>query len=214
MSTTRADILRAAREILVHHSLADLSMRRLATEVGVRPNALYWHFPDKQTLLAALADDILHGVSPTADTRGWDTAEWDTVDWDAVDWDRGLADIAVAMRRQLLRVPDSAEVVSSAWASGLASRAVADHLTAAARAGGLSTRDAHAVSTAICQLIIGLTIEEQTRAQMERLGVTGPSGRDFDAEFTDALGVLIDGARMRSTHLDPGQGPAAAELPE
>ncbi|MGV9826259.1 TetR/AcrR family transcriptional regulator [Gordonia sp. NPDC003429] len=204
MSTTRADILRAAREILVHHSLADLSMRRLATEVGVRPNALYWHFPDKQTLLAALADDILHDVSPTADTA----------EWDAVDWDRGLADIAVAMRRQLLRVPDSAEVVSSAWASGLASRAVADHLTAAARAGGLSTRDAHAVSTAICQLIIGLTIEEQTRAQMERLGVTGPSGRDFDAEFTDALGVLIDGARMRSTHLDPGPGPAAAELPE
>lgn len=41
MGNTRADILEAARGILSQHSLADLTMRRLATEVGVAPNALY-----------------------------------------------------------------------------------------------------------------------------------------------------------------------------
>jgi len=187
VSNNRADVLRAARGILTDYSLADLSMRRLATEVGVRPNALYWHFPNKQSLLAALADDILGDIDPSNPDQPWDAR---------------LADIAIGMRTALLSVPDSAEVVSSAWASGLATRTVSDDLTDVALSGGLTPRDAHGVATAICQLIIGLTIEEQTRAQMERLGVTGPSGRDFAAEFDDALGVLLDGARhrARATH--------------
>ena len=186
MSNNRADVLRAARGILTEHSLADLSMRRLASEVGVRPNALYWHFPNKQSLLAALADDILGDIGPTDSAQSWDGR---------------LGAIAVGMRAALLAVPDSAEVVSSAWASGLATRTVADDLTDVAISGGLTARDARGVATAICQLIIGLTIEEQTRAQMERLGVIGPSGRDFAAEFDDALGVLLDGARQRA-HVD------------
>lgn len=182
MSLSRADVLTAARGILTDHSLADLSMRRLATEVGVRPNALYWHFADKQTLLAALADDILadvHARSPTTT------------------WEQRLVALAADMRAALLRVPDSAEVVSSAWASGLSAKSVADEITAVARSGGLGSADARAVSTAVCQLVIGLTIEEQTRAQMERLQVTGPSGRDFATEFADGLGVILDGARCR-----------------
>lgn len=186
MSNNRADVLRAARGILTEHSLADLSMRRLASEVGVRPNALYWHFPNKQSLLAALADDILGDIGPTDSDQSWDGR---------------LGAIAVGMRAALLAVPDSAEVVSSAWASGLGTRTVADDLTDVAISGGLTARDARGVATAICQLIIGLTIEEQTRAQMERLGVIGPSGRDFAAEFDDALGVLLDGARQRA-HVD------------
>ena len=186
MSNNRADVLRAARGILTEHSLADLSMRRLASEVGVRPNALYWHFPNKQSLLAALADDILGDIGPTDSDQSWDGR---------------LGAIAVGMRAALLAVPDSAEVVSSAWASGLATRTVADDLTDVAISGGLTARDVRGVATAICQLIIGLTIEEQTRAQMERLGVIGPSGRDFAAEFDDALGVLLDGARQRA-HVD------------
>ena len=200
MSNNRADVLRAARGILTEHSLADLSMRRLASEVGVRPNALYWHFPNKQSLLAALADDILGDIGPTDPDQSWDGR---------------LGAIAVGMRAALLAVPDSAEVVSSAWASGLGTRTVADDLTDVAISGGLTARDACGcllytspsprdscgVATAICQLIIGLTIEEQTRAQMERLGVIGPSGRDFAAEFDDALGVLLDGARQRA-HVD------------
>ncbi|MFZ2242957.1 MAG: helix-turn-helix domain-containing protein, partial [Gordonia amarae] len=103
MSNTRGDILSAARGILTEHSLADLSMRRLATELGVRPNALYWHFADKQTLLAALADDILGDIAPAPE---------------ALPWDERLAWLATGMRAALLAVPDSAEVVSSSWASG------------------------------------------------------------------------------------------------
>ncbi|MCK8615013.1 TetR family transcriptional regulator [Gordonia sp. C13] len=183
MSNSRTDVLRAARDILREHSLADLSMRRLATELGVRPNALYWHFPNKQTLLAALADDILGAVTiPATDLA----------------WDERLRLLAAGMRAALLEVPDSAEVVSSSWASGLSTKAIAADIVAAGHAGGLSLRDAEAVSVAICQLVIGLTIEEQTRAQMERLGVIEPSGRDFTGEFVDGLTIILDGARTRA----------------
>ncbi|SDU40447.1 Tetracyclin repressor, C-terminal all-alpha domain [Gordonia westfalica] len=183
VSNSRTDVLRAARDILREHSLADLSMRRLATELGVRPNALYWHFPNKQTLLAALADDILGAVViPASDLA----------------WDERLQLLATGMRAALLDVPDSAEVVSSSWASGLSTKAITADIVAAAHAGSLSLRDAEAVSTAVCQLVIGLTIEEQTRAQMERLGVTGPSGRNFDGEFVDGLTIILDGARTRA----------------
>ncbi|AZG43746.1 TetR family transcriptional regulator [Gordonia insulae] len=188
MSNSRADVLRAARDILTDHSLADLSMRRLATDLGVRPNALYWHFPNKQTLLAALSDDILGEVAAPPPT---------------LSWDERLAFLATGMRAALLGVPDSAEVVSSSWASGLSPKSIAIELADTARDGGLSVRDAQAVATAVCQLVIGLTIEEQTRAQMERLQVIGPSGRDFTTEFTDGLSVILDGARMRSIGKQP-----------
>ncbi len=181
MAITRTDVLAAAREVLRRHSLADLSMRRLATELGVSPNALYWHYPDKQTLLAALGDDILADVAAPADD---------------LEWDERLETVARAMRASLCAVPDSAEVVSSGWSSGLSTMAVLDHLTDAARAGGLSTSARRGLVTAIAQLVIGLTIEQQTRQQMERLGVTGPGDRDYDAEFTDALAIVLAGARQ------------------
>ncbi|MFT3715416.1 MAG: TetR family transcriptional regulator [Gordonia sp. (in: high G+C Gram-positive bacteria)] len=179
MGNSRADILAAARGILAEHSLADLTMRRLATEVGVRPNALYWHFPDKQTMLAALADDIVGRV------RVDDGGEWDTA----------LAGATADLRAALLSVPDSAEVVSSARASGLSSNDLSARLEQRARAGGLPAPVAEGLATALVQLTLGLTIEEQTRAQMERLGVIGPSGRDFTGEFTRAVRVIVDGAR-------------------
>ncbi len=181
MAITRTDVLAAAREVLRRHSLADLSMRRLATELGVSPNALYWHYPDKQTLLAALGDDILADVTAPADD---------------LEWDERLESVARAMRASLCAVPDSAEVVSSGWSSGLSTMAVLDHLTDAARDGGLSASARRGLVTAIAQLVIGLTIEQQTRQQMERLGVTGPGDRDYDAEFADALAIVLAGARQ------------------
>ncbi|MCF8611215.1 TetR family transcriptional regulator [Gordonia sp. HY285] len=183
MSNSRSDVLAAARAILAEHSLADLTMRRLATDLGVRPNALYWHFPNKQTMLAALADDILDAVAVPAEGSAPER----------------IRRVATAMRAALLAVPDSAEIVSSAWASGLSARSTVETIVTVASDGGLDDRTAAGVATAVCQLTIGLTIEEQTRTQMERLGVTGPSGRDFDGEFEDGLDVIVSGARARTT---------------
>ena len=66
---TREQILAAAMALLDQRGLPDLTMRKLAAELGIRPSALYWHFPDKQTLLARLADQIV-GSAPQPPVSG------------------------------------------------------------------------------------------------------------------------------------------------
>ena len=66
---TREQILAAAMALLDQRGLPDLTMRKLAAELGIRPSALYWHFPDKQTLLARLADRIV-GSAPQPPVSG------------------------------------------------------------------------------------------------------------------------------------------------
>ena len=51
----RTAILQAAGEILEEHGLAALSLREAARRAGVSHNAPYRHFPERGSLLAALA---------------------------------------------------------------------------------------------------------------------------------------------------------------
>ena len=59
VSLTKPDVVRAGVEILDAYGLGDLSMRRLAERLGVKAGALYWHVANKQSLLAAVSDEIL-----------------------------------------------------------------------------------------------------------------------------------------------------------
>jgi AcrR family transcriptional regulator len=63
---TEARILQEARAIAERDGIERLSMRRLATELGVAPNALYSHFADKAALLDALYDSLLAEIEPAA----------------------------------------------------------------------------------------------------------------------------------------------------
>lgn len=62
MALTRDLILDTAFTLLRQYGLADLSMRRLATELGVAPGALYYYIKNKQELLASLASRMVQGV--------------------------------------------------------------------------------------------------------------------------------------------------------
>jgi TetR/AcrR family tetracycline transcriptional repressor len=61
-----ADRTRLSKQVVVERALAlgdaegveALTIRRLATELGVTPMALYWHFRNKEELLAALGDQV------------------------------------------------------------------------------------------------------------------------------------------------------------
>jgi AcrR family transcriptional regulator len=68
------------REAVVHHALAladaeglsAVTIRRLAQEFVVTPMALYWHFRNKEELLAAMGDQLFVGLPPETDF----TAPW------------------------------------------------------------------------------------------------------------------------------------------
>lgn len=65
----RAALLAAARAALEADAGGDLSLRGLATAVGVTPNAPYRHFPTKEALMAALAaqgfEELTDSFTPT-----------------------------------------------------------------------------------------------------------------------------------------------------
>ncbi len=100
----REGVLDAAIAILDEYGLADLTMRRLATSLGVQPGALYWHFPNKQSLLGAVADRLLEPVDAPLE---------------AATWDDQLARLAHRLRDALLSHRDGAELVSATYASRL-----------------------------------------------------------------------------------------------
>lgn len=55
-------IQQAALVLFARHGYAAVSMRQIATEVGVQAGALYNYIPDKQTLLFDLMRDHLEGL--------------------------------------------------------------------------------------------------------------------------------------------------------
>lgn len=57
-------VLTAARTVFAERGLPGLSMRSVAGELGVAPNALYSHVADKDALLDALLDDVLGALTP------------------------------------------------------------------------------------------------------------------------------------------------------
>ena len=88
---TRELVLAAARRIADAEGVDRLTMRRLAAELGVLPNAPYTYVPDKEALLDALIDDLLADVEADGPATG--------------DWRDGLVRVMDSSRRLLLAHP-------------------------------------------------------------------------------------------------------------
>ncbi|WP_129668913.1 TetR/AcrR family transcriptional regulator [Phytoactinopolyspora endophytica] len=66
---TRESVLQAAHKLLIERGLDGLSMRGLATRLGVAPNAIYSHVANKTALVDELLDEVLAAVVvPDPDT--------------------------------------------------------------------------------------------------------------------------------------------------
>jgi TetR/AcrR family transcriptional regulator, tetracycline repressor protein len=64
---TRAAVVDRALALADELGLDALTIRKLATELGVTPMALYWHFRGKEELIAGLADRIWSEIDVTVD---------------------------------------------------------------------------------------------------------------------------------------------------
>jgi AcrR family transcriptional regulator len=171
------DVARTALRILDDHGLPDLTMRRLATALQVQPSALYWHFPNKQTLLAELSDRIVGRM-----------ASGIPVDLHAE---------AHALRDALLAYRDGAEVVSSTLALGLGSSLAHDRLTAAVTAAGFDADTARRGATTVLHYVLGFVWHEQQRLQYDSLGAReGASGLESE-DFSFGLDLIAGGLRAR-----------------
>lgn len=185
--------MRAALHILDEQGLPDLTMRRLASALGVQPSALYWHFPNKQSMLAELSDRIVSRRSP---------------DRPEPDWSEQVAAEAAALRDALLTYRDGAEVVSSTLAMGLGSTVAHDRLASAIVRGGFDDRTVHQAATAMLHFVLGHVFHEQQRMQYDSLGAVAETAVGSPneeatpaAEFAFGIELLVDGLRFGSRRL-------------
>ncbi|MGO1414103.1 MAG: TetR family transcriptional regulator [Microbacterium gubbeenense] len=171
-------IVDAALTLLDEYGLPDLSMRKLATHLGVQPSALYWHVANKQTLLAAVADRIVAGSGPAAAPAPVTETAW-------------------ALRAALLRHRDGAEVVVSTAALSLGSGVLEGRLRAAYEAAG--SPDPARDATVLAQFLLGHTYLVQQRMQAASIGAydADPAqvAESTRADFAAGLRALAPGVR-------------------
>lgn len=178
MSIRRADIVAAALDILDQYGLADLTMRRLGERLGVQPGAIYWHLPNKQSVLAAVSDAIAATI-PLPDPA-----------LSASDW---LREWAQSLRATLLQHRDAAELVLSTRATELC------HVDLLAPARARMSRESGIASSEVgigvlLHFVLGSVYEEQTRVQLSELGLLPIVDiGQRDATFGSGVRVVVAG---------------------
>ena len=198
----RSDVVDTAAKLLDDYGIADLTMRRLARELGVTPGALYWHFAAKQALLGAVADRILSPAVATSPDGPWSGR---------------VHVICTGLRNALLSSTDGAELVSASFAAGKSEQmaTLLDRLTGAAAEAGIDSAHADLAARSVLYYVLGFTADEQSRLQWDAAGAlpddqsvmtTDPNGR-----FTFGLRLLVDGmAAHASASRDRGVDPGVA----
>lgn len=195
MQLSRETITAAAFNILGEYGLGDVSMRRVATALGVAPGALYWHIENKQDLIASLAAEIVRPLSTGTDAT------------DAPD----VATLAAALRTQVLSVRDGAEVVLAALSQPDAP--VREELIAvfvaqvrAEWGDAASASVARAAAANLVYMTLGAAMVYQAGAQLAALTGEPPavSAADAAREHAEGVALLLAGLRTPSgpTELD------------
>lgn len=183
MTLSRDDVVAEAVRTLDAYGFADLSMRKLAGALEIQPSALYWHFANKQTLLAAMAESWL--------------AEVPLLELSAA-WDDELRRWARALRAALLAHRDGAELVASVLAMRPEGVEPTRSLVALLHRWGLRAPEARAAAATVLHYVLGHAVDEQGHAQMKAFGVAREDeDADPDRSFDYGLELLVDGLRAR-----------------
>ena len=203
----RDRVLKTAIDLLDQVGLAGLSLRRLATELGVQAPALYWHFANKQALLDQLVEMIMDTEVPAAPLAAGET------------WDDWLAERARQMRRMLNRHRDGAMLAASTHPQPSQLPQVEMHLLVLVNAGFTPGAGLRAM-LAINNYVSGFTLEEQADRDRGRVGEPADAieweqamaefapyptmaaalreigDPQSDAAFEAGLALLLDGLRQ------------------
>lgn len=178
MRNSRDDVVAAALRVLDAHGLENCSMRRVAAELDVQPSALYHHVPDKQTLLALMADEIVATVGGAPGRSVGDPREF-----------------CRSLRDALLAVRDGADVVATASAFRLGASGVEAELAELVGADGARTlllyTFGHAQSTQTHRQATALeALADPTRARGSGSHI---DDAELDASFDRGVDIILAG---------------------
>lgn len=208
MRLRREHVVDVAIALLDADGLDALTMRKLATRLGVQAGALYWHFASKQALLDAMADRFLEDFA---------------ADLQAGSWDEQLAAAAWRLRQVLLSHRDGARVMAGTYVAEPNTILLSNLVIEILQAAGLPPDRAGWAAFAAFHYVLGHTIEEQAQIELNERGVWEPklivdgienklAATAFTADPAERFGyglqLFLDGIRQQLTPL-----PSAAQAP-
>ncbi|PXY31376.1 TetR/AcrR family transcriptional regulator C-terminal domain-containing protein [Prauserella muralis] len=209
---SKAAIVDKALDLMEQSGLAAVSLRRIATELGVSAPTLYWYIANKRELLDAVAEHLLRRGAAGVATRPAEGQPW----WE---W---LRERARTMFEAMVSVRDAPQVVAG---NRPTPDALADIDTALGElvAVGFSAAEAQEAFFALGAYIGGAALEWQSEAVRELDGTDNPELRwaaqdderyphlaaalggrarhDPKATFEYGLDLLIRGMRSRHEEL-------------
>jgi TetR/AcrR family tetracycline transcriptional repressor len=191
-----ADAVRVALNLLEDEGLDKLTVRRLATGLGVKAPALYWHFRSKRALLDHMTDAIVAPVVAGLPDGG--------------PWLKWLEDAASALHAALLAHRDGARVALGAdLTTARALGEFAERAVEVLHDAGFPIGEATRAAGVLVHFVLGRAVEDQTRPgpaeeaaaiaaesfpfPLMARGLRERAGSTVEGDFRYALGVLLAG---------------------
>jgi TetR/AcrR family tetracycline transcriptional repressor len=182
-SLDRTTIVRTALRLLDEVGIDGLSTRRLAAELGIKSASLYWHFKDKNELLAEMSGAMFEECLPAPSVSG---ANFDWAEW--------LAEGARAIRRTALARRDGAQVMAFPRPKVTTGRAVFEENVKTLMRSGLADMECRLTMQTFRRYAIGAALQEQSnKGGSASVGIVGTGEEGF--EF--GLQTFIDGLKAR-----------------
>ena len=169
MALTRERILETALSLLSDYGLGDLSMRRLATELGVAPGALYYHVRNKQELLTRLAGRMLGPAPAVSRNDPGDSPHTQGVSEREVT--ETVVEQARAAREAVLRYQDGADVIGIALAADQESVSSFVAMRETFERGAISPTHADWAARTVLHTVLGFVSTEHNRLRLEASSV-------------------------------------------
>ena len=164
---TREAIVEAALRLLDQDGLDQLSMRRLADELGTGAASLYWHVGSKDGLLDLVLDRVI--------------GELDVPDPDPERWQEQVKELARAQRAVTLRHRDIVRISLGRIPLGPNALELSERTLAILRAGGLSDELAVVAQQLLIATVNGFTLDETSPPEEGDWEKAGNAARDYIA---------------------------------
>ena len=210
MALTQEQVVRGAVDLLARAGLEALTLRRLATELGVAAPTLYWHVRNKRQLLDLMAEALVaragRSTSPAYGQPWWDwLAEQARLQWRVLTSHRDAALVIAGNRPTETTLPTVEQILGSLVVVGF------------------PPAEALRTVLAVGNYVIGCAVEYQAEAAREpdperdarllaqvresgdlpnlQAALATGAGPDPAASFEHGLGLLIAGIRARHAEL-------------
>lgn len=184
---TKETMVQAALRVLEREGLEGLSMRKLATELGVQAASLYWHVSNKEELLDLLVDALVADAVPPP-REG--------------DWREQVREYYVRYRRHLLSKRDAAKVIAGRLATGPNQLRFLEDFLDRLRLAGFRDSDAALAAYTLSTYVQGFVLQE----------LSPLSASEATAKGTRRDVALAEGNRLRA--LSPERFPNVTALAE